>query len=657
MKYINTFLIGALLLCLCSCNNSSTPTDTTISKIEVKYLEVLEYLDSFDESSVELVVTYNNGTQKNYKSKDLIFDYTNFSNKRIGDNSIGIKVKGQDITSTINISVKPKSEFNLLMIGNSFSDDTIQWVYEICNDLGIEVNLANLYIGGCNVDTHYYNFINCSNAYEYRTYNTSAKAWQTTRAYSIDKALDDYEWDFVSLQQASGNSGQPSSYSNLFSLIENILAYSPEVRMVWNLTWAYQQNSTHSDFNKYNNDQLNMYNAIIDTVKEVVLPIEEFELIIPNGTAIQNARTSFVGDNLTRDGYHLTYDLGRYIAGLTLVTMMTGQDISKVNYAPSGISNEYKKIAIESVVNAVKEPFNVTHSLNKEEPTMDLTDYVKIDYMPVASAYYNSTDNSNYNKLVTTAGNSMNFIASRKFTKKEIPVGSIIEVKSGYQYRPEGWVGDKVQTTRPDNVSTRYIEVTDAWWGNYDLRAFNISKTSGASLSSDFKTAINAFNIYVPKDKYNESLYNLYSYDDTNLFASHSLNINDYVLYDYAYSNGFYDSSNYSTMQVIFSDLNLSPKFICTERFTIDDLPIGAILVIDDGYQYRPDGWIGNNKNVNRPGNVTTNFVVIDDKWWSDYSQRGFNISKVGLTVINQNSNEVASHFRIYLPNTYAKKK
>ena len=77
MKYINTFLIGALLLCLCSCNNSATPTDTTISKIEVKYLEVLEYLDSFDESSVELVVTYNNGTQKNYKSKDLIFDYTN----------------------------------------------------------------------------------------------------------------------------------------------------------------------------------------------------------------------------------------------------------------------------------------------------------------------------------------------------------------------------------------------------------------------------------------------------------------------------------------------------------------------------------------------------------------------------------------------------
>ncbi len=28
-------------------------------------------------------------------------------------------------------------------------------------------------------------------------------------------------------------------------------------------------------------------------------------MIIPTGTAIQNARTSFVGDHMNRDGYHL----------------------------------------------------------------------------------------------------------------------------------------------------------------------------------------------------------------------------------------------------------------------------------------------------------------------------------------------------------------
>ena len=651
MKNIKKYLIIFFLcLFLSSCSSTENENDYTVSEIEVKTVDTLQYLNRFDESNVELVVKYKNGTESVYKNNNLVFDYTNFDNKKLGNTSIGVKVNGKDIESTINLEVIPSNSFSLLMIGNSFSDDTIQWVYEICADLGIEVNLANLYIGGCSVDTHHNNFLNCSSTYEYRTYNNDSKSWKTTRSYSIDRALDDYSWDFVSLQQASGFSGQVSSYSNLQELAQNIIDYSTDVRLVWNMTWAYQQNSTHNDFKKYNNNQINMYNCIVDAVNEVILEMEQFELVIPNGTAVQNARTSFIGDNLTRDGYHLTYDLGRYIAGLTLVSMMTGQDITKVNYAPSGVSSMYQKVAIESVVNAVNNPYEVTNSMNTTEPVMDLSNYVKIDYMPVASAYYNSNDSANYNKLITTANNSMNFIASKRFTKNEIPVGSIIEVKTGYQYRPEAWVGDRVQTTRPDNVSTRYVEVSESWWGNYDYRAFNISKTSGSSLADDFKDVMDSFAIYVPKDKYNEDVYNLYSYDDTELFASNSLNINDYVLYDYAYSNGFYDSSNYSTMQVVFGDTNLSPKFICTEAFTIFDLPVGTVIIIDEGYQYRPDAWTGSNKNPNRPGNVTTNFVVVDKVWWGEYTQKGFNISKVGLSVINQDPYEVASHFRIYFP-------
>ena len=113
-------MIGLLLL-LCSCNNSSsTEVDANVSNIEVKSSETVEYLTSFDESSVELVVTYNDGTRKTFKNKELVFDYTNFNNKKIGENSIGVKVKGEDILTTINVSVTPKDNFNLLMIGNSF---------------------------------------------------------------------------------------------------------------------------------------------------------------------------------------------------------------------------------------------------------------------------------------------------------------------------------------------------------------------------------------------------------------------------------------------------------------------------------------------------------------------------------------------------------
>ena len=108
---------------------------------------------------------------------------------------------------------------------------------------------------------------------------------------------------------------------------------------------------------------MTMYNAIVAAVQEKVVPNNRFKLIVPNGTAVQNARTSHIGDNLCRDVYcHLTLDFGRYIAGLTMVAAVTGVDISEISYAPAGVSEIQKAIAIESVLNALANPFEITQS-------------------------------------------------------------------------------------------------------------------------------------------------------------------------------------------------------------------------------------------------------------------------------------------------------
>ena len=73
-------------------------------------------------------------------------------------------------------------------------------------------------------------------------------------------------------------------------------------------------------------------------------------------------------------------------------------------------------------------------------------------------------------------------------------------------------------------------------------------------------------------------------------------------------------------------------------------------FIVDSGYQYRPDGWTGSVKNPNRPGNVTTNIVVVDEAWWGNYVVRGFNIATKTSAAINQIPYEVISHFRIYVP-------
>jgi hypothetical protein len=138
------------------------------------------------------------------------------------------------------------------------------------------------------------------------------------------------------------------------------------------MTWAYTQaedpEQLHSNFGNYDNDQQTMYNAILNAVTTKVLTNDKIVAVNPAGTAIQNARTSFVGDNLTRDkSCHLSYDLGRFIAGLTMVGTMTGADLTKVEFFPelegtAKLEDKYRDMAIEAAINAIKNPYVVTQS-------------------------------------------------------------------------------------------------------------------------------------------------------------------------------------------------------------------------------------------------------------------------------------------------------
>ena len=67
----------------------------------------------------------------------------------------------------------PKS-IKILAIGNSFSVDATEYLWNMLDDAGIEeVIVGNLYIGGCSLDTHWSNMSNNKNAYTFY-YNDSA---------------------------------------------------------------------------------------------------------------------------------------------------------------------------------------------------------------------------------------------------------------------------------------------------------------------------------------------------------------------------------------------------------------------------------------------------------------------------------------------------
>ena len=117
---------------------------------------------------------------------------------------------------------------------------------------------------------------------------------------------------------------------------------------------------------------------------------------------------------------------------------------------------------------------------------------------------------------------------------------------------------------------------------------------------------------------------------------------------------GFYNSLNgsYLTSSVFkgFSDGNMN-KYAATYIIPKAEIPNGSLLVVLEGYQYRPEGWVTlDTKNASRPDNVSTTLVKVDDAWWGTFTYRAFNISKTSGTPTAAEMRAIGTKFGIYVP-------
>ena len=249
----------------------------------------------------------------------------------------------------------------VLAIGNSFSIDGMEYLWNVLHDAGYEeIVLGNLYIGGCSVDKHWKNIQSDAGAYVYLK-NTYGQ-WLKTPDTPISFAITDHDWDVITLQQSSGSSGRASTYGNIDNVFQYIKNQQPDAKIFWHMTWAYQQDTPSTAFANYNSDQLTMYNAITSAVEEKIVGNSYVDGIIPSGTAIQNVRTSYVGDIMTRDGNHLSYSHGRYTAAMTWFAALTGGDPDAITWVPTKYPELKNDLPIirQAVKDAVKNPLLIT---------------------------------------------------------------------------------------------------------------------------------------------------------------------------------------------------------------------------------------------------------------------------------------------------------
>ena len=558
-----------------------------------------------------------------------------------------------------------KKSVKILAIGNSFSDDAMEHLAIILKDAGVEeIVLGNLYIGGCSIDTHFEKMMSLAKDYDFRI-NTGS-GWSSTKQ-DIQTGILYTDWDVITVQQASNYSGLIDSYSKLETLVELVrgTAINEDVKVLWHMTWAYQSDSTHGGFANYNKNQMTMYNAITSVVNNKIIPADYIDGLIPSGTAIQNLRTSYLGDTLTRDGFHLSLGIGRYTAGLMWFKQLTGADISDIDAIPTSYPEIAKHLpAIKEAVNKAFEENLSVNDVTVANPDKDLwemndndkayltnlgydpDEFAVLDLGLKMKAYYNSTHTEGFASPVYGVDNSYLFIATSIFSPTDIPVGSVVNITDGYRYRLEGWqkLSEKNALERLE-TSTEDFVVSDSLYAKYNFLAFNISRVDGSGIIDDDKWALR---IYVPIEEESTALTSA----DREYLTSIGKNPDQYekVVLDYSLFAYYNQSSNIvSSKNTTASNL---VNFISTGVLSKSDIPNGSVIRIDKGYQYRPEGWqaLGTALVGTRPDNVVgtndINYIVTDDAWWGDYNYRGFNVAVQGANAVV--SLETGTHFVIY---------
>jgi hypothetical protein len=240
----------------------------------------------------------------------------------------------------------------ILCIGNSFSWDAVeQELAPLCEEGDQPIIIGNLYYGGCSLEQHYTFLHKNKSPYSFRYIEHGVRT--LNEGYSLRQALKLMQWDYISFQQASHDSGIQGSYEPYLSdLIDTVRSYQPNAKLCWMQTWSYSQDAKHPQFPRYQKSQQIMDDSIHNATIALLERHPELTLI-PCGKAITLARETKLGDTLCRDGYHLNYIYGRYTAACVWYELLTGKNCCNNEYKNDKMTKEQQILTSKAAHRAI----------------------------------------------------------------------------------------------------------------------------------------------------------------------------------------------------------------------------------------------------------------------------------------------------------------
>lgn len=274
--------------------------------------------------------------------------------------AVSLRVSAQAVTPAD--SIPNDGIIRVLAIGNSFSHDGVeQYLWELAHEAGIEMIIGNAYRGGQGFQSHMIDITEQHNTFEYRKIVGGRRT--NTPHQALQTIIRDEPWQYITVQQVSQESGLTTTFEPWMTQLVEYAATektNPNAQFGFHQTWAYAHDSTHGGFANYGNQQQVMYDSIMNAVQWAMARHPELNFVVPSGTSIQNARTSYLGDNMNRDGYHLDLKMGRYTAACAWLETITGKNPVGLNFRPEGVDALAARICQMAAHAAVASPYAVT---------------------------------------------------------------------------------------------------------------------------------------------------------------------------------------------------------------------------------------------------------------------------------------------------------
>lgn len=222
----------------------------------------------------------------------------------------------------------------ILSVSNSYGLDAMYYIPKINSNL----KLGICYKSGASLVGHYDNRENSVNTYYYSEDSELKKEENKSLKEILSKEI----WDYIIFQQASAFSGKKETYEPYLTyLIDYVKEACPNATILFNMTQPYAIG--YSELSNYNNSQDEMYDGIIDSVRQVFY--KHGIMIIPTGIAVQLARQTELnqygayGSQLSVDGTHLDGGIGRLLASYTWLAFFGIKFIDSAFY-PSPITTD-----------------------------------------------------------------------------------------------------------------------------------------------------------------------------------------------------------------------------------------------------------------------------------------------------------------------------